>query len=197
MRLSATFLRHLAAPATLSGAIFVAGCTTTAPPPASTPTTSISDPGATVVQSTSAQLPSDFVPVARSGRYTLIEQVPQPTQRDLMGQVVEVAIPPSFDASVGDALRHILLRTGYRLCDAAEAAPLYAFPLPAAHLHLGPLPLRDALLMLAGPAWELSIDDATRQVCFARHGISAALAQATPPATPDQLPRTARQEVQP
>ncbi|MCB1995121.1 MAG: hypothetical protein H6929_18995 [Rhodoferax sp.] len=197
MRLSASLLCHLAAPAALGGAIFVAGCATTSPPPAPTPTTSISGAGATAVQTTSAELPVDFVPVARTGRYTLVELVPQPAQRDLLRQVVEVAIPPSFDASVGDALRHVLLRTGYRLCDAADAAPLYALPLPAAHLRLGPLPLRDALLALAGPAWELSIADATRQVCFARHRTPATAMQAAIPAAPDQAFRTEPQEVQP
>ncbi|MCU7371072.1 PilL N-terminal domain-containing protein [Paucibacter sp. O1-1] len=199
MRLSASLLCHLAAPAALGGSIFVAGCATTSPPPAPTPTptTSISGAGTTAVQTTSAELPVDFVPVARAGRYTLVELVPQPAQRDLLRQVVEVAIPLSFDASVGDALRHVLRRTGYRLCDAADAAPLYALPLPAAHLRLGPLPLRDALLALAGPAWELSIDDATRQVCFARHRTSATEVQAAIPAAPDPAPRTEPQEVQP
>jgi hypothetical protein len=43
---------------------------------------------------------------------------------------------------------------------------LYALPLPAAHLHLGPMTLRDALLTLAGPAWELHADDRARQICF-------------------------------
>jgi hypothetical protein len=54
------------------------------------------------------------------------------------------------------------------LCDAPDAAALYALPLPAAHLRLGPLPLRDALLTLAGPAWDVSVDDAARAVCFTR-----------------------------
>jgi conjugative transfer region protein (TIGR03748 family) len=83
---------------------------------------------------------------------------------------VEVSIPPTLDANVGDAMRHVLLRSGYRLCDATDADALYALPLPAAHLHVGPLMLRDALLTLAGPTWELSVDDLTRQVCFSRHG---------------------------
>ena len=47
---------------------------------------------------------------------------------------------------------------------------LYTLPLPAAHLHLGPMSLRDALLTLAGPAWELHADDRTRQVCFEQIG---------------------------
>ncbi len=112
----------------------------------------------------------EFVPVARHGRYTLIELVPEAAQRDLMQQVVEVTIPQQLDTHVGDAMRHVLRRSGYRLCETEEAASLYALPLPAAHLRLGPLILRDALLVLAGPAWELAVDDAVRQVCFVRNG---------------------------
>ena len=47
---------------------------------------------------------TDFTPVVRYGRYTLIELVSEPAQRDLMQQVVETTIPPALDASVGDAL---------------------------------------------------------------------------------------------
>jgi type IV pili sensor histidine kinase/response regulator len=110
----------------------------------------------------------EFVPVVRYSRYTLVELAPRPPQLDLMQQVVEVAIPTTLDANVGDAMRHVLLRSGYRLCDSAEASVLYGLPLPAAHLRLGPLVLRDALLTLAGPAWDLSVDDVAREVCFQR-----------------------------
>ncbi len=134
-----------------------------------------------------------LVPVARYGRYTLVELVPDPAQRDLLQQAVEVSIPPMPDASVGDAMRHVLLRSGYRLCDAAEAATLYALPLPAAHLRLGPLTLRDALLTLAGPAWELSVDDVTRQVCFSRHG-APTFVSANPPGTATPAPDADRPE---
>ena len=49
------------------------------------------------------------------------------------------------------------------LCQTAHAViELYALPLPAVHLHLGPM-TRDALLTLAGPAWELHADDRARQ----------------------------------
>lgn len=118
-------------------------------------------------------LDQGLIPVARYGRYTLIELVPQLAQRDLLQQAVEITIPPTLDATVGDAMRHVLLRSGYRLCDGTEAAALYALPLPAAHLHLGPLLLRDALLILAGPAWALSVDDRTREVCFNRSADAA------------------------
>lgn len=113
---------------------------------------------------------SQPISVVRYGRYTLIELVPELAQQDLMQQVVEVTIPQQLDTHVGDAMRHVLRRSGYRLCETEEAASLYALPLPAAHLRLGPLILRDALLVLAGPAWELAVDDAVRQVCFVRNG---------------------------
>jgi type IV pili sensor histidine kinase/response regulator len=58
---------------------------------------------------------------------------------------------------------------------------LYALPLPAAHRHLGPMTLRDALLTLAGPAWELHADDRARQICFERPGDSAAIEPASQP----------------
>lgn len=106
------------------------------------------------------------IPVVRYDRYTLIELVAEPAQRDLMQQIVEITVPPTLDATVGDALHHVMLRSGYRLCANVEAMTLYTLPLPAAHLHLGPLTLRDALLTLAGPAWDLSVDDAFRQICF-------------------------------
>ena len=61
---------------------------------------------------------------------------------------------------------------------------LYALPLPAVHLHLGPMTLRDALLTLAGPAWELHADDRARQICFERPGDRAvAESPSEPPAT--------------
>ena len=169
-------------------ASLVAGCATTAPssPPA--------DSARAVEPAIS---PPQYIPVVRYGRYTLVELVPEPAQRDLLQQAVEVSIPPMLDASVGDAMRHVLLRSGYRLCDAAEAVTLYALPLPAAHLRLGPLMLRDALLTLAGPAWELSVDDLTRQVCFSRHGAPTFLS-ADPPGTATPVPDADRpEEMQP
>jgi len=149
--------RLLCAICVLAGSL--PGCTTT---PATIEPRSVSLPEA------APQQMQEAIPVVRYGRYTLVELVPEPAQRDLTRQVIEVSIPPTFDANVGDALRHVLLRTGYRLCDTTEAAALYTLPLPAAHLRLGPLSLRDALLALAGPAWELSVDDASRAVCFTR-----------------------------
>ncbi|MDI3608541.1 PilL N-terminal domain-containing protein [Pseudomonas aeruginosa] len=109
----------------------------------------------------------EFVPVTRYGRYTLVELAPTAAQHDLLLQVVDVEIPGTLGATVGDALRHLVLRSGYRLCD-EQSADLLALPLPAAHYRLGPVLLRDALLTLAGPVWDLQVDDGERKVCFIR-----------------------------
>ncbi len=113
------------------------------------------------------QLPSDWVPVARYGRYTLVELTPQAAQQNLLLQVVDVSMPSTPHETVENGLRYVLQRSGYSLCDDdPKSTELYQLPLPAAHLQLGPIFLRDALLTLAGPAWELQVDDRARQVCF-------------------------------
>ena len=174
---------RLVVPALLTGCVLITGCAATGAANAPTATAVPPEP----VLSARVIYPEPeptLIPVARYGRYTLVELVPEPAQRDLTRQVIEVSIPPTFDANVGDALRHVLLRTGYRLCDAPETTALYALPLPAAHLRLGPLPLRDALLALAGPAWELSVDDASRAVCFTRVTTARAPSASPIPAAP-------------
>ncbi|MEN1478835.1 integrating conjugative element protein pill, pfgi-1, partial [Pseudomonas aeruginosa] len=55
------------------------------------------------------------------------------------------------------------------------------------HLHLGPMSLRDALLTLAGPAWELHADDRARQICFERPGDSVAADPMSEPAPADAV----------
>lgn len=113
--------------------------------------------------------PPELIPVMRYGRYTLVELAPTAAQRDLFLQTVDVSMPENARASVADGLRHVLKRSGYQLCQFDSATTeLYALPLPLAHLHLGPMTLRDALLTLAGSAWELQVDEVARQICFVR-----------------------------
>lgn len=95
-------------------------------------------------------MPDGWIPVARYGRYTLAELSPGAAQRHLMLQIVDINIPNTLHATVGDALRHVLLRSGYQLCQESDSTTLHHLPLPAAHYHLGPMALRDALVTLAG-----------------------------------------------
>ena len=152
--------------AALLAAALASGCATTTTPLA---------PDAIEEVSTAPEPETpEFIPVVRYGRYTLVELAPTAAQRDLLSQTIDVSMPEDTRTTVGDGLRHVLKRSGYQLCDTAHAViELYALPLPAAHLHLGPMTLRDALLTLAGPAWELHADDRARQICFERPGDSA------------------------
>ena len=158
----------------LLAAALASGCaTTTAPlvPDAIEEVASIPQPEA-----------PEFIPVVRYGRYTLVELAPTAAQRDLLLQTIDVSMPEDARATVGDGLRHVLKRSGYGLCQTAHVViDLYGLPLPVAHLHLGPMTLRDALLTLAGPAWELHADDRARQVCFEQPGSDVAAAPAPEP----------------
>src|SRR3546814_18493918 len=53
-----------------------------------------------------------LVPVARSGRYTLVELVPEPAQRDLLQQAVEVSIPPMTDEMGRASVRERGVKSG-------------------------------------------------------------------------------------
>jgi type IV pili sensor histidine kinase/response regulator len=108
-----------------------------------------------------------YIPVHRYGRYTLVELAPESAQLNLLLQVVDLKLPSTMTITVGDALQYVLLRSGYGLCDSAsQGTELFNLPLPAAHLSLGPLLLRDALQTLAGPAWSLKTNARLRKVCF-------------------------------
>jgi len=75
------------------------------------------------------------------------------------------------------------------LVEEADTAPQSPelIPLPAAHLYLGPMTLRDALLTLAGPAWDVQVDDRARQICFVPAGEPSADPETdTPLAAPVQ-----------
>lgn len=174
-------LRHPArrlalVPAGLLAIVLATGCTTTAVAPA----TIEPEP-----EARTQTMPDGWVPVVRYGRYTLVELAPEAAQRDLLLQVIDVSMPATLPATVGDALRYVLLRSGYRLCEHdAQTSVLYQLPLPATHLHLGPLTLREALLTLAGSAWDLKIDDTARRVCFARRVDDGDLSPLDPVPTP-------------
>lgn len=120
------------------------------------------------LQTTPPRVSAQIEPTAviRSGRYSLIEVQPRDAQRDLLRQVVDVTVPSGITASVADMMRYVLLRSGFTICEGAVVDSFEPLPLPAAHQHLGPIMLRDALDVLAGPAWHLEVDETRRQVCF-------------------------------
>ena len=84
-------------------------------------------------------------------------------------------------------MHYVLQRSGYSLCPAAEPVKvLFTRSLPAAHYRLGPIPLRRALQVLAGPAWQLTTDEVSRSVCFKQQKADAGVTL-TIPVSPHQL----------
>ncbi|MDU8358495.1 TcpQ domain-containing protein [Pseudomonas syringae group sp. J309-1] len=129
----------------------------------------------------------------RYSRYTMVNTSPGAEQRDLMSQIIDVSIPGNMHPSVQDAMQYVVDRSGYSLCPSSteHVNILYTRPLPAAQYKLGPMTLRDTLQVLAGPAWQVKVNEVTRGVCFVlRPGYQlpetskpAALAQPAQPAT--------------
>ncbi|WP_161629065.1 PFGI-1 class ICE element type IV pilus protein PilL2 [Litchfieldella anticariensis] len=120
--------------------------------------------------STQHDVAKDFptVEVWRSSRYQLVTTSATLAQRDLLEQLVQLRFPGTIPATVEDALRQTLRDTGFTLCppQGVPQSLLYGNPLPAVHRRLGPMPLREALTVLAGSTWEMQVDPIARLVCY-------------------------------
>ena len=105
------------------------------------------------------------------GRYSLFTATPTQAQAELLATTMTVRFPNRIQG-VGEAVRYLLQRSGYRLANieaiGPDTAALFALPLPAVHRNLGPMMLRDALETLAGPAFHLVQDPVHRLVTFER-----------------------------
>lgn len=163
---SAKCLRLLPLAGALSVFLFVGCATPASKGPATGLLLSSHVPTASGAPAAATSFPAGVEPVVRYGRYTLVELSPLAGQEDLMQQIVDVSMPPILVVSVADAVRYVLLRSGFTLCDSPEIRILNTLPLPAADEHLGPLTLETALRILVGPAWKLKVNEMTRRVCF-------------------------------
>jgi type IV pili sensor histidine kinase/response regulator len=114
----------------------------------------------------SAALEKD--PLVRYGRYTLVSSAPTADQRDLMAQIVDISIPANMTPNVREAMVYVLDRSGYSLCskETGQVSVLYTRPLAASLYKVGPMALRNALQVLAGPAWQVEVDEVDREVCY-------------------------------
>lgn len=104
-------------------------------------------------------------------RYQLTNINTQITQKYLLDQFVIVKMQPKKNQkfTLEKGLRFTLEDTGLTLCSSLgqpHLSTLYSLPLPKIHQKFGPIRLREALQMLAGPAYQLTINEQTRTVCF-------------------------------
>lgn len=155
------FTRWLCLPVLTAG--LLTGCVI--PPDTSSPT-AVS--GSAQSQPESAATTQD-ISVVRYGRYRLVELQANADQRDLLAQVVDITVPQAAGqqaVTVTEAMRYVLLNSGYRLCDDKSVHPFNALPLPLAHYRLGPVMLKEALAVLAGPGWQMQVEPQRRVICF-------------------------------
>lgn len=110
--------------------------------------------------------------VIRYDRYILITTTPDDGQKYLLDQIVTINMLgkrksyPSLTVEQG--ILNTLKNTGYSLCPSSlsDVKSLLRLPLPHVHFKFGPTKLRDALQMLAGEAYQLTVNDSIRQVCY-------------------------------
>lgn len=143
-------------------------------------------PGTTVTRNVQPVSPDEYArtpEVVRYDRYLLVSTDPQAAQRDPLSQIIDIRIPSSLHPTVADALRYALRQSGYSLCATGSAnGVLYRQALPAVQYQLGPMRLRTALQVMAGPAWQLEVDDVQRVVChILRDGYQLPVSQLPPP----------------
>lgn len=108
--------------------------------------------------------------VIRYDRYTLVSDVANSGQKYLLEQMVNVNMKKRGRLTVEQGIWNTLENTGFSLCNPTDpdVKQLFGLSLPRVHYKFGPVKLRDALQMLAGEAYELSLNDAHRQICYKR-----------------------------
>ena len=113
---------------------------------------------ATLLAVTPLQAADPGMPVAR---YAYLTPGSTHAQRHPLQTTLAEAHFPQEIATVGDALKHLLNRSGYRLDEPRShwaRTILMPQPLPEVHRQLGPIHLVEALSILTGNAWRLKIN---------------------------------------
>ena len=113
-------------------------------------------------------------PLLQMGRYTMASSAPEASRSQPMTVVAVVHFPRATVKTVGEALKHLLERTGYALIDESQLEPvargLLALPLPESHRALGPYRVEDMVQVLLGDRWGIRLDHLQRQVAFSALG---------------------------
>jgi conjugative transfer region protein (TIGR03748 family) len=115
------------------------------------------------------------VQMQRLARYTMAKLEPDAAQQNPLASTISIHLPRESVKTVGDAVRYLLVRTGYRLADGLppDVSDVLTLSLPEVHRQLGPYTVTEALNLLMGSTYTLDVD-ATRRVVAYRATTSAA-----------------------
>ncbi|MBR5950719.1 MAG: hypothetical protein IKZ87_04720 [Actinomycetaceae bacterium] len=105
----------------------------------------------------------------RIARYTTAGAPPVAQAQDPLAVIARISYPRQTIRSVGEAVHHTLLRTGWRLNEAVladDARQVLALPLPDSQRVLGPYQVREILQVLLGNSWVWCEDPVRRTTTF-------------------------------
>ena len=121
------------------------------------------------IETSNAGISESAISEIQLGRYQSVLLQPSDEQIDLLSHIVEIDLPEQV-STVGQAITQLLDGSGFRLLSPKLAesyrSHLFAMPLPDVQRQLGPLSLRQVLILLGGPAFCLVIDPTYRLVSF-------------------------------
>lgn len=103
------------------------------------------------------------------GRYTTVRAEPAAEVGEPLQVMARIHFPKQTVRTVGDAVRHVLLRTGWQLASdglSPQARHVLSLPLPESQRTLGPYRVRTILEVLLGSAWQWHEDPVQRTVWF-------------------------------
>lgn len=107
--------------------------------------------------------------VTQVSRYVTINNKPKPEQISLLTQVVQVKFPQNIQ-TIGMAVSYLLRFSGYSLIPENKMSPalltMLSKPLPVVDRELGPVSLKDALMVLGGESFNLVQDPLNREINF-------------------------------
>jgi len=105
-------------------------------------------------------------------RYTMINQIETPAQANLLSVVISVKFAQHV-ITVKQAIEGLLVKSGYDLESNYESEKINNFKLPEVHREIGPIPLKRAIKVLLGPAWDFQVDEISRTIQIVQIGDTA------------------------
>jgi conjugative transfer region protein (TIGR03748 family) len=137
--------------------------------------------GAAFVPSGHAQALVDGGSTVVLGRYSTAPAEPPPELARPLEVVASLSFPRQTVRSIGEAVQHLLTRSGYRLAvppdEGGAVARFLALPLPESQRQLGPYRVRSLLGILLGSAWAWQGDPMTREIRIHPGNVTAAVAE--------------------